>query len=155
MNVIRSIRRLAVIGTIALIPAAAAGATEWEPHHDGPPDQWGPPLYQLCDAPAAAAAAGYNVVILTPLDDVYVGTPQADAIYARPGNDDINGAGGDDLICLGPGKDLGQGANGNDAVFGEEDEDELFGGFGNDFLHGGPAADSCAGGFGVDVLVSC
>ena len=125
--------------------------------HEGPPGQFGPPLEEICDNDdvAAAAAAGYNVFVLTVNPDTFTGTPGADAIFALAGDDEIQGGPGDDLICLGEGDDRAQGGRGNDAVFGEEGDDRVQGNLGNDYLHGGPSMDGCLGGPQFDVGTDC
>lgn len=144
----------AVVGAALLVPAGAAFASV---HHDGPPSEWGPPLGEICRDfdTAQAAALGYNVFVLTNLNDTFTGTPQADAIFARGGDDRIDGARGDDLLCLGKGDDRGRGGRGRDAVFGQEGGDRIQGNPGADYLNGGPGADSCSGGPGPDFQNAC
>jgi Ca2+-binding RTX toxin-like protein len=65
------------------------------------------------------------------------GTPSADVIVARGGNDRVLGRGGGDTIC---------GGRGND---------QIFGGRGNDRLIGGPGSDTCDGGAGTNIVIGC
>lgn len=154
---VRRTRKLAVLGIAVLAPLLLAGTAQAtdEPHHDGPPEQWGPPLAALCDSPAAAAAAGYNVIIGNNMPNVINGGPLADAIFALGGNDTVSGGPGDDLICLGLGKDKGNGGRGNDAIFGEEHNDRLRGVAGRDYLDGGTQNDKCDGGAQLDAATAC
>lgn len=143
----------AIVGAALLVPAGAAFASA----HNNEPHQWGPPLGQICrDVDTdKAAALGYNVIVLTDLDDTFTGTPQADAIFAKDGDDKIDGLRGNDLICLGKGDDQGRGGRGSDAVFGEDDDDRIQGNPDPDYLNGGPGADNCSGGGGLDAQNGC
>jgi len=106
----------------------------------------------------------------TEFDDVILGTPQSDSIYALGGNDTICAGGGDDFVDGGAGHDWisgGMGADdldgghGRDIVFGDDDNDlvsggddadKLYGGSGNDTLLGQGSADKMFGGSGDDNL---
>lgn len=59
-------------------------------------------------------------------DDVMVGTPNRDIIWARRGDDSVFGLSGNDLICGGKG------------------DDEIFGGDGTDHVRGGHGDDECS-----------
>lgn len=158
MHITRT-KTLAAIATAAIAVPIGAAVVNADVFHEGPPGQFGPPLEEICDNNdvAAAAAAGYNVIVLNNLPNVFSGTAAADAIFALGGADQIQGGPGDDLICLGYGNDRAQGGRGNDAVFGEEgEEDRIFGGLGNDWLDGGPGGDDrCFGGPQFDDGVEC
>jgi hypothetical protein len=90
-----------------------------------------------------------------------MGTPFADRIQGRSGNDFICGFGGDDVICGGPGADTIHGGDGDDEIqgdvgddvlFGDDGIDTLIGGAGNDVLFGGNGGDIMDGGGGNDIL---
>jgi Ca2+-binding RTX toxin-like protein len=107
------------------------------------------------DAAPAYAMAGWTVVTLTAMPDVYVGNADPEFIIADAGNDDVSGASGVDILCLEWGNDRGQGNAQNDFVYGMEGKDTLQGNNGDDYLDGGPGVDSCNGGPGVDSFFSC
>src|SRR3954451_6808795 len=67
----RRSRCLAALSVAAFVPLAlSAGASADEiPHHDGPPQVWGPPLAAYCANPALAVAAGYNLIFGGPGND--------------------------------------------------------------------------------------
>jgi len=150
-------RKLAILGVVALAPFLLMGAAQADdgPRHEGDPKEWGPPLQALCESPAAAAAAGYNVIEGDALGNVIVGTPLADAIFAYGGNDTVWGGPRPDLICLSFGHDKGNGGAGNDAVFGEEHNDKLRGEAARDYLDGGAQNDKCDGGPQLDAAAGC
>jgi Ca2+-binding RTX toxin-like protein len=137
---------LAILGGAVL----ATGPSD----HTGDPAVWGPPLEVLCDSPAAARAAGYNVIDdpVTGIQDggLLEGTSGDDAIFANSGNDIVYAGRGNDLICGGYGFDTIHGEAGNDAAFGEEHNDTLRGGNNDDYLDGGGQNDQCDGGNGSD-----
>lgn len=76
-------------------------------------------------------------------DDELIGTPDADIIHARTGNDLVRGLAGDDVLY---------GQLGDDELLGDGGRDLLLGGAGNDHLLGGSGADRLLGGAGDDVL---
>ena len=147
-----------------ILTAAAATAALALPFAGGPAGasvnppvpQWGPALQQLCASPAAAAAAGYVVIVGTPANNLLVGGPANNAICGLAGNDVILGGGGHDLACAGPGNDRVEGGTGHDTLFGESGIDILLGQAGFDFLDGGvPVGDNCQVGAGGGVPVNC
>ncbi|CCH33040.1 calcium-binding protein [Actinosynnema sp. NPDC047251] len=89
-----------------------------------------PPWAQLCAGlvPTIFAVPGV-VTVGTNGPDVILGTPFADEIHARQGND---------VVCGLPGNDVIYGGAGDDRVFGQLGDDHLFGGDGVDLLDGGP-----------------
>ncbi|MGI8694584.1 MAG: hypothetical protein ACR2JK_17055 [Geodermatophilaceae bacterium] len=86
-------RKLAILGVVVLGPLVLAGAAHAsdEPTHIGNPNDWGPPLAALCESPADAAAAGYNVIIGNNNPNAITGTPMADAIFSFAGDDTRRG----------------------------------------------------------------
>jgi hypothetical protein len=80
------------------------------------------------------------------------GVPEADAIFARGGDDTIYGLGGDDVIDGDDGIDFLDGGDGNDFIFGGREVDTIFGGAGNDELAGGAGNDIIDGGAGNDTI---
>lgn len=82
-------RKLAILGVVVLGPLVLAGAAHAsdEPTHIGNPNDWGPPLAALCESPADAAAAGYNVIIGNNNPNAITGTPMADAIFSLAGDE--------------------------------------------------------------------
>ena len=126
----RRTSRLAILGVALLTPLMLAGAAlaDDNPSHDGDPNQWGPPLAALCANPAAAAAAGYNVILGNGAANVIVGGPRSPTPSSRsagttPSPADLG------LTCCasGAGTTRATVGSGNDAVFGEEDNDKLRG----------------------------
>ncbi|MEV6239412.1 calcium-binding protein [Lentzea sp. NPDC051838] len=138
-----------------------------------------PPEFQNRPGPAACYNAvptyvvpGPNMVTVTGGgNDVILGTPWADEIWAGAGNDIILGMGGDDvihggddndLICAGTGNDKADGDRADDTVYGEPGNDRLRGGDGMDLLSGDLNSDGGDGEAGFDfctasteVQVSC
>jgi Ca2+-binding RTX toxin-like protein len=150
-------RKLVILGIAVLAPlvvGGAAHASDW-PTHEGDPNDWGPPLAALCASPAAAAAAGYNVILGNNAANAITGTVLPDAIFSFGGNDTVEGGPRDDLLCLGLGDDKGNGNRGNDAVFGEEHNDKLRGSTERDYLDGGTQNDKCDGGPQADAATAC
>jgi Ca2+-binding RTX toxin-like protein len=106
-------------------------------------------------------------------NDVILGTPGPDTVFALGGNDRVCGVGGNDTIEGGPGGDVllgggandtvkGQGANdtvdggaGNDTLLGGAANDSLFGRGGADHLNGGADHDTCNGGAQIDTATAC
>ena len=89
------------------------------------------------------------------------GTPFADRILAKGGDDTVSALAGRDLVHAGAGNDtVSAGANadgvrgsaGDDALNGESGTDALLGGDGNDTVDGGSGRDKSDGGDGQDVL---
>ena len=81
------------------------------------------------------------------------GTPRADVIVAKGGNDRISGRGGNDRICAGGGRDRVAAGGGADRVAAGSGRDVVLGGGGGDriFLEGG-AEEAGFGGGGNDVI---
>jgi len=134
-------RRIAVLGILALVAGLPAAAAE-------------PPPALSCHGLAPTIAPG------TPGDDVIDGTSGNDVIMGLGGNDVIDGRGGDDTICGGsgddeihggPGKDWIDGGKGADVITGGRNRDRLRGGRGHDDVSGGGSGDHLWGGRGSDV----
>lgn len=85
-------------------------------------------------------------------DDALFGTPYADLIDAKGGNDTVSGRAGDDTILGGAGEDWLEGGLGNDVLDGGTESDQLAGGWGDDTLQGGDGDDALAGEGGNDTL---
>ncbi len=94
---------------------------------------------------------GENIVG-TDEDELHLGTPAADVIDSRGGNDNVFGDDGDDTLYGGDGDDHLVGGDGNDAIWGGAGNDTLAGGDGDDQLFGGDGDDDLDGGAGADVL---
>jgi Ca2+-binding RTX toxin-like protein len=126
-----------------------------------------PPEFQNRPTPADCYNAVPTYVIPAPNmvtvtgggNDVILGTPGADEIWAGAGNDIILGMGGDDvihgedgndLICAGWGDDKADGDRGHDTVYGEPGNDRMRGGDGMDLLDGGLNTDGGDGEAGFD-----
>lgn len=78
--------------------------------------------------------------------DIITGTPYADSILSRGGNDTVYGGYGGDLLRGGLGDDYVYGNQDNDDVGGADGNDWLDGGSGFDVVHGGPGRDTLTGG---------
>jgi len=94
---------------------------------------------------------------LGPGDDAYYGSlydgyKWSDSVYGGPGNDLIEGRGGDDYLRGGPGNDDIWGHNGIDTLQGDAGNDTLRGGNDDDILEGGDGLDRLFGDAGDDVL---
>lgn len=85
-------------------------------------------------------------------NDVILGSPLADDIRGRAGDDIICGGGGDDIIRGGAGADHLFGQAGADTIYGGLGDDHLHGNDGPDELHGGPGDDLIYGGLGMDTI---
>jgi Ca2+-binding RTX toxin-like protein len=72
---------------------------------------------------------------------------EGDGLFGGPGDDEVNGEGGDDLVLGGPGDDDLSGGDGDDYVLGGDGDDLLDGDDGEDLLIGD------GGGCGSDVAV--
>lgn len=113
--------------------------------------------YQISDGTAhVAQTAWFEVLrapqVLTEGADVYLGTPEDDAIDALGGDDNIDARGGNDRVVGGAGDDHVVGGAGDDTLFGDAGDDVLFGGAGNDTLSGGAGSDRLFGDEGDDLL---
>ncbi len=148
-----------IAATVTFVAGSALAATG-PPAHTSDPAVWGPDVASLCDDPAAAAAAGYNVIEDEHPDaeghfgGLLEGTDGADAIYALGGNDIVHAGGGDDVVCGSFGNDDLFGDAGNDALIGQGHADDLRGGANSDFLDGGGQHDRCDGGNGDDAAAA-
>jgi Ca2+-binding RTX toxin-like protein len=96
--------------------------------------------------------------------DVLTGTPDADRICSRGGDDVIKGKAGNDVLLSGRGNDVVRGGGGNDSInasrgkdraFGDSGNDTLKGAAGRDRLNGGAGSDSCDGGPERDRVRNC
>lgn len=76
----------------------------------------------------------------------------ATEVFARGGNDIVNGNELAETIWGGEGNDDLYGNSGDDLVFGEDGADEIFGDAGHDSLYGGSGNDQISGGAGNDLL---
>jgi Ca2+-binding RTX toxin-like protein len=113
-------------------------------------------------------------------NDQYFGSPYAEVLYGRNGNDTIIALDGDDVVYGGPGADDANGNVGQDVVHGDEGpdivrggkgadtiygdagddphvngnigNDIVYGGLGNDTVYGGQDQDTLYGDAGVDLL---
>jgi Ca2+-binding RTX toxin-like protein len=86
--------------------------------------------------------------------DPYLGTPLTgdDTIFAKEGNDSVNGFAGNDVINGDSGNDSLFGGLGNDTLNGGSGRDSLDGGENNDTLNGGSGTDNLFGDIGDDTL---
>ena len=129
----------------------------------GPDDPW------LASAYSAWAPAGSVTVLpggvvretISGNDELYVGTPGNDVIYAKGGDDGVNASWGHDKVYGGSGSDFLYGGPGNDTLYGGTGADHLIddsgknhlsGGGGNDTIDGGGGRDRANGGDGNDSI---
>jgi hemolysin type calcium-binding protein len=105
---------------------------------------------------ATAVAGGHRVVMGTKgVDDLAMGSA-GDRVFARGGDDTVDGGGGNDRLRGGNGDDDLSGGEGNDRLRGGQGEDHLDGGEGNDYLNGrgdGGDPDEIVCGSGTDTAV--
>ncbi|WP_373534377.1 S8 family serine peptidase [Microcoleus sp.] len=96
-----------------------------------------------------------------PLNDLYYGGSQADALngltgndtlFGLDGNDNIAGDDGNDSLLGNAGNDFIDGGNGDDVVYAGKGNDGLLGGSGNDSLYGNKGFDVVSGGDGNDLI---
>lgn len=80
----------------------------------------------------------------------FLGSNQADRVYASDKADVLEGNGGDDVIWARGGNDVVDGGAGNDDLYGGSGNDIIDGGEGNDFISGDTGADVLTGGAGQD-----
>ncbi len=80
--------------------------------------------------------ADFERYMLSPGDDVFVGSAAREYVDGWSGNDVLRGGGGDDEL---------RGDTGDDQLFGEAGADLLIGGGGNDLVDGGPGLDTLFG----------
>jgi Ca2+-binding RTX toxin-like protein len=88
-------------------------------------------------------------------DDTLKGSDRTDVmelLRGGPGNDYVDGRGGNDVVRGGDGADTLVGSEGDDAEVGGPGSDDLAGGKGNDHLFGGSGDDNLDGGVGADVM---
>ncbi len=78
------------------------------------------------------------------------GTGKRDWIFARDGDDDVDGGDGNDVIFSGRGNDTVDGGNGNDLIFSGRGDDTVDGGDGDDIISAGRGNDDVDGGDGND-----
>ena len=100
-----------------------------------------PDVVGTCDLPAT---------LLTPGNDAFPGTEQADHIDGLGGNDNINGLRGDDCLRGNDGDDVINGHEGDDKIQGDRGNDNLHGNAGNDVIYGGDGNDTIEAGEGND-----
>jgi hypothetical protein len=86
---------------------------------------------------ATAVAGGHRVVKGSKGDDELTMGSSANRVFARGGDDQVNGGGGNDRLRGGRGDDALFGGAGRDRLLGGQDNDLLDGGDGNDVLNGG------------------
>ncbi len=90
--------------------------------------------------------------VLSDGDNIANASNLGDYIFARGGNDTINGGTNEDYISGGNGNDKIYGNGDNDWLVGEDGNDEIHGGDGNDKINGGNGNDFLYGDDGDDVL---
>ncbi len=78
------------------------------------------------------------------------GTGKRDWIFARDGDDDVDGGDGNDVIFSGRGNDTVDGGNGNDFILSGRGDDTVDGGDGDDIISAGRGNDDVDGGDGND-----
>ncbi|NKC29403.1 SdrD B-like domain-containing protein [Falsiroseomonas selenitidurans] len=100
-----------------------------------------PDVVGTCDLPAT---------LLTPGNDAFPGTEQADHIDGLGGNDNIHGLRGDDCLRGNDGNDVINGHEGNDKIQGDNGDDNLHGNGGDDVIFGGNGNDTIEAGEGND-----
>lgn len=101
----------------------------------------------------AAAIASRVTQGLTDGDDYYMGTPDAETVDGRGGNDSLYGGSGDDTLSGGDGNDILQGHSGNDVLNGDAGADTINGGMGDDLITGGAGDDVFSSSDGTDTFV--
>jgi RTX calcium-binding nonapeptide repeat (4 copies) len=105
---------------------------------------------------ATAVAAGHRVVVGTKSGDELTMGDAANRVFARGGDDTVEGGGGNDNLRGGRGDDVLSGEEGDDRLRGGQDSDLLDGGDGDDYLNGGGDGrdkDRIVCGDGYDVVV--
>ncbi|MGB3267182.1 MAG: S8 family serine peptidase [Microcoleus sp.] len=85
-------------------------------------------------------------------NDNIAGDDGNDSLLGNAGNDFIDGGNGDDVVYAGKGNDRILGANGNDSLYGNKGFDFVLGGDGNDLIFGGKGDDSLGGDAGDDSI---
>ncbi|WP_405725100.1 hypothetical protein OG885_02280 [Streptomyces sp. NBC_00028] len=148
--------------TGALSDTATADATESDPTPGNDTDSVATTVNNahgctILGTPGAdnlSGRAGNDVICSFSGNDNINAANGNDIVYAGSGSDAISGGNGADTLNGGPGNDKVSGDNGNDTLNGEAGTDILTGGNGADTLNGGPGTDTCATGPG-DTAVSC
>jgi hypothetical protein len=105
---------------------------------------------------ATAVAAGHRVVQGTKAGEELTMGDGANRVFARAGDDTVDGGGGNDRLRGGRGDDVLSGEEGDDRLRGGQDSDLLDGGDGDDYLNGGGDGrdkDRIVCGDGYDVVV--
>jgi hypothetical protein len=105
---------------------------------------------------ATAVAGGHRVMQGTKAGDELSVGDGADRVFARAGDDTVDGGPGNDRVRGGRGDDALFGDDGKDRLRGGQDNDLLDGGEGNDYLNGGGDGrdkDRIVCGDGYDVVV--
>jgi hypothetical protein len=105
---------------------------------------------------AMAVAAGHRVVQGTKQSDELTMGDAGNRVFARGGDDVVDGGGGNDRLRGGRGDDVLSGEEGDDRLRGGQDSDLLDGGDGDDYLNGGGDGrdkDRVVCGDGYDVVV--
>jgi RTX calcium-binding nonapeptide repeat (4 copies) len=105
---------------------------------------------------ATAVAAGHRVVLGTKAGEELTMGGGANRVFARGGDDTVDGGGGNDRLRGGRGDDVLSGEEGDDRLRGGQDSDLLDGGDGDDYLNGGGDGrdkDRVVCGDGYDVVV--
>jgi Ca2+-binding RTX toxin-like protein len=105
---------------------------------------------------ATAVAGGHRVVVGTSGGDELSMRAAGNRVFARAGDDVVDGGGGNDRLRGGRGDDELSGGPGNDRLRGGQDEDILDGGQGDDYLNGrgdGADRDEIVCGDGHDTVV--
>ena len=105
---------------------------------------------------ATAVAAGHRVVLGTKAGEELTMGDSPNRVFARGGDDTVDGGGGNDRLRGGRGDDLLAGEEGDDRLRGGQDSDLLDGGDGDDYLNGGGDGrdkDRVVCGDGYDVVV--
>ena len=94
---------------------------------------------------ATAVAGGHRVVKGSKGDDELTLGSAANRVFARGGDDTVNGGGGGDAIGGDAGNDSISGGDGNDFIGGDAGNDTLIGNAGADTLLGGDGNDALYG----------
>jgi RTX calcium-binding nonapeptide repeat (4 copies) len=105
---------------------------------------------------ATAVASGHRVVMGTKSGDELTMGDAGNRVYARGGDDTVDGGAGNDRLRGGRGNDVLSGEEGDDRLRGGQDSDLLDGGDGDDYLNGGGDGrdkDRVVCGDGYDVVV--
>jgi Ca2+-binding RTX toxin-like protein len=107
---------------------------------------------QTATGEGADTIIGFEQVIGSAFDDVIIGGPVANKIWAGTGNDTVSGGGGNDVIYGQEGDDTLNGNGGDDELWGGPGNDTLNGGTGTDILDGNGGSNTCIAG---EILTNC